>query len=525
MEKKNVFTFDDLYRTLRVHDEEILKHFNDESIDDQRYLFYAINSDIISNALSLVMAVETNNIDSIGVDNCCRTIIEAFLVMAMIGNGDISNEQAKIFRYHYAIVDMSNMKKFINESSKNLDDFKYVERDRERAYEAIINFHKCSKKDLKKDLDLDDSNFYLKKKLGEKIKYSELIKKYKLFDVAGTRMYEFFSLFIHPRFEMDFEVEKGLRKIRFGYIKRIIDYVVEYLKSCRLLVFDDNLNTFTQDFYDNPVLVNNVHNINDLHKVFEMLENKICHLPDGDDNFTLFFLKTMNSVIEDMAVSMSLGYKEHIISLFKSSFEYAAVYFYINEFEYDVFRKVKLAYCYSSRLQFNNIVEKLELPSLFGEETIGGLKDIYNSYYKQEYGVDNYDSFLDGVKHNARYILNKENNSFNSIVNKLLDDLYDDSSEREFTRLIYRVSKDMNHGGGYAFNSSPGLLDSMCRHVQNALYRFMLKEISAAERVLKEHSIEVDLSLEYLVFQTFSNVEESEITKITKDYLDSKKPA
>ena len=289
MGTKTTITLDDLYRTLRVHDKEILKHFNDESVDDQTYLFYAINSDIVSNAISIIMAEEANNLDSVGVDNSCRTIIEAFLALKMKAAGDISDEQARIFRYHYAIVDMNNMKKFTSNNAKNLEDFKRVDSDRKRAFEAITSFYKCSKKELRKDPDLDDANFYLKKKLGEKIKYSELIKKYKLFDAEANQIYEFFSIFVHPRFEIDMQVENALRNIRRYYIKKTLGYVIDYLKACRLFVFDNSKNTFRQDFFENPKLVNNVHNINDMNAIFEMLESKICVLPDGTDNFTYFF--------------------------------------------------------------------------------------------------------------------------------------------------------------------------------------------------------------------------------------------
>lgn len=527
METKKIITLDDLYRTLRVHDKEILKHFNDESIDDQTYLFYAINSDIISNAISILMAIETNNLDSIGVDNSCRTIIEAFLVMKMKAVGDISDEQAKIFRYHYAIVDISNMKRLTNEDAKNSADFKYVDRDKERAYEAILKFHKCSKNDFRKDPDFDDANFYLKKKLGEKIKYSELIKKYELFDgdVNKHNMYEFFSIFVHPRFEIDLNAEEAIRKIRHSYIERILNYVFGYLKECKLFVFDESLPTFKQEFYANPKVSGNVSNINDMNSIFETLEQKICVFPGGTDNFTRFFLRTMNSIITDMIVSASFDYKEHVISLFKSAFEYIAVYSCISEFDENTFRNIKLAYCYSSRLQINNLSEKMEFPNLFGEETLNGLKEIYEKYYKKEYDISDFESFFNNVSHNARFFLCKENNSFNSIVNKLLDDLYPDSAEREYTKLIYKISKDMNHGGGYAFNSSPGLLDSMSRHVQSTIYKYMCKFIMMFEITLKEHNIDVELSFELLMFKAFSIAEENEIRKVIEDYSGSKNPA
>ena len=84
MSEKKTITLDDIYRSLKVHDLEILKHFNDKNLSDQMYLFYSISSDIISNALSLVIAIQTNNISSIGVDNNCRAIIEALVVLKII---------------------------------------------------------------------------------------------------------------------------------------------------------------------------------------------------------------------------------------------------------------------------------------------------------------------------------------------------------------------------------------------------------------------------------------------------------
>lgn len=524
MGTKKTITLDDIYRLLRFHDKEILKHFNDETLNDQMYLFYALNSDIISNAISIVMAMETNNIDSIGVDNCCRTIIEAFTVLKMMAVGDISDEQAKIFRYHYAIVDFDNMRKFTDDKTKELDDFKYVSRDKARAYKAILKFHKCSKADLKKDPDFDDSNFYLKKKLGTRLRFSDLLKKYSILDANIDKVYGFFSLFIHPRYEFDLDIECGLRKIRLSYIHKVLDYVVDYLKDNKLFVFD-NSNTFRQDFYENPLLQNNVSNINDMDFIFDTIERKTCYFPDGIDGFTRFFLRTISSIIKDMQISLSLGYKEHIISLFKSAFEYIAVYVCINEFELEEFKKIKLAYCYSSRLQFNCLMEKMELPPLFGDETISGLKEVFENYYKDKYDLDSFESFAESVLHNARYFLNKRNNSFNSIVNKVLDDLYINPFEREYTKMIYKISKDMNHGGGYTFNSSPGLIDSMCRHVLNTIYRFMVEKITVSQITLNEHGYNVDLSLEASVFILLSNLEKDEIEKITKDYFNDKKPS
>lgn len=524
MPNKTAITIDDIYRSLRVHDKEILKHFNDEKLSDHMYLFYSINSDIISNALSLIIAIQTNNINSIGADNNCRAIIEALVVLKMIASGDISDEQARIFRYHYAVVDYANMKKFITDQTREHDDFKYVEKDRQKAFDAMLSFHKCTKTELMKDPDFDDPNFYLKKKLGKKYKFSDLLEKYPIFDVNESRMYDLFSLYLHPRYEFDSSIESALSKIREKYVHRVLDFVVDYLVDCKLMVFDDSLNTFDQDFFKNPVLKNNVLNILDILGLFESIEKKTCYFDDGYDAFTIFFLNRIKEIIIDMDVSISLGFKENIISLFKSTMEYIAMYVYISEAEtIEEFKTLKLAYCYSSRLQFNSLLNKMNLPDLFVDETISELKVLFDKYYKEKYKIDDFDVFLKNVKNNARYFINKDKNKFNTIVNKVIDDIYDDPGEREYTRMIYKISKDMNHGGGYSFNSSPGLIDSQCRHVRYTIFKFMVDKLNRTVATFAEHGKTVDLKVEILFFRVLAEVEKTEIQKVNDEYADKNK--
>lgn len=519
MSEKKTITLDDIYRSLKVHDLEILKHFNDKNLSDQMYLFYSISSDIISNALSLVIAIQTNNISSIGVDNNCRAIIEALIVLKMISLGDISDEQATIFRYHYAVVDYGNMRKFVTEQLKEASDFKYVEKDRLKALNAMMSFHNCSKSDLLDDPDFDDPNFYLKKKLGKKYKFSKLLEKYPIFDVNETRMYDLFSLYLHPRYEFDSDIEESLSRIRDKYVYRVLDYVVGYLVECKLMVFDESVNTFDQDFYKNPILKNNVLNIEDLRRIFDSIEKKTCYFDDGYDAFTIFFLNKIKEIIIDMVVSISLGYKENIISLFKSTMEYIAMYVYINEAEtIDEFKILKLAYCYSSRLQVNSLLSKMNLPRLFADETIGELNKLFNEYYKEKYQIDDFNVFLRNVTNNARYFINKDKNKFNTIVNKVIDDIYEDPSERDFIRMIYKISKDMNHGGGYAFNASPGLIDSQCRHVLNTIYKFMVNKLKRIVLTFADHGKKINLDFEIKCFEVLSKLEQEEIKKVNEEY-------
>lgn len=116
--KKIDFTEDDFYKTLREHDNAILKKFNDRDLNDEDYFFLGINSDIMSNALSIFINRLSGNSESIGIDNNCRAIFEAFVVLKMDASGEITPKQKELYRYQYALVDYDNFKKSTNRTRK-----------------------------------------------------------------------------------------------------------------------------------------------------------------------------------------------------------------------------------------------------------------------------------------------------------------------------------------------------------------------------------------------------------------------
>ena len=87
---------------------------------------------------------------------------------------------------------------------------------------------------------------------------------------------------------------------------------------------------------------------------------------------------------------------------------------------------------------------------------------------------------------------------------------------------VNKISKDMNHGGGYTFNASPGLVDSQCRHVQNFIFRFMLDKLARQEEVLRAHGISVNLTIEKKFFEVCSGLEIVALEKVVEEY--NKKP-
>ena len=86
------YDINNLYKVLRKHDIEILKHYNCAEVSDNEYFFYGINSDIISNALNILTNYLSGNIESAGVDLSARAILEAMVILKMDGNvGDGKN--------------------------------------------------------------------------------------------------------------------------------------------------------------------------------------------------------------------------------------------------------------------------------------------------------------------------------------------------------------------------------------------------------------------------------------------------
>lgn len=86
------YDINNLYKVLRKHDIEILKHYNCAEVSDNEHFFYGIISDIISNALNILTNYLSGNIESAGVDLSTRAILEAMVILKMDGNvGDGKN--------------------------------------------------------------------------------------------------------------------------------------------------------------------------------------------------------------------------------------------------------------------------------------------------------------------------------------------------------------------------------------------------------------------------------------------------
>ena len=520
MSEKITFTENDLYKSLKKHDADILKHFNDSNLSDQEYLFYAINSDIMSNALGVLINMMSGNIESVGVDNNCRGIIEAFVILKMIALGDISDNQAEIFRYQYSLVDLDNYKKLLSDEDKKHPNYANLINDRAKAMNALSKHFNLSVSQIRKKYSnvLDDPNLYLKHSPNDRINFAHLLEEYPINDDCGyAKMYELFSIFAHPRYEENSNIENGILNLRQVYIDKVMEYVFQYLLNSKLIIKDDSLPGFKEDFLINPVLKNNIENIKTTEMAFGFLEEYICKFDKGYDAFTFDYLEKMKHLIIDMMISVSLGYKEQVVSKFKSFIEYTSIYICVNMVEdLNEFKNLKYGYLYSSRLQIEEHIKGV-IPNGGGAVDVTPLKALFDVFYGPRYGLNDYAQFEKRIRGNSLYFLDKYAKAYNRFVTTALNQLFLGDEEKHVLAL-YKASKDMNHASGYNFNSSEGIWDSSCWKTLIIVWKCMIQLTIRASLILEEHGIKRNVDVIVKQFTLFLKVVEDELKKVVESY-------
>ena len=250
MEQDKFEKLNSLYKSLKRLDLDILAKFNHAEITDEDYFFYGIHNDVVSNALNILVNYLIGNIESVGVDNSCRMILEAMTILAMNENGDIEAVQKSIYRYSYAYVDIENFKLVTSKEQFREDNFKVIKNDRNKCARFIKKHFGCEYEDIQKqDSGVDDPCFYLKRNIKDKIVFSKLIKKYFPTDSSIGNLYEFFSIIVHPRCEMDLDAEKATMGTHQFFVDNILDIVANYLIENKMLPEENNEKDFNDDFF------------------------------------------------------------------------------------------------------------------------------------------------------------------------------------------------------------------------------------------------------------------------------------
>ena len=519
MEETKYLKLNNLYKSLKQLDLDILAKFNCAEITDEDYFLYGIQNDIVSNTLNILVNYLTGNIESAGVDNSCRIILEALTICAMNDCGDIATIQKSIYRYSYAYVDLANFKLITTKEQLQEERFNGIRADRNKCANYIKKHFGCEYEDiLKQENGSDDPCFYLKKNLKDRVVFAKLIDKYFPNDKSVGQLYEFFSLMVHPRCELDMEAEKATMEAHQHFVDDVLNLVVNFLSDSNLLPKSNNGNDFNIDFFYNPLLANNVHNIKEMEFAFNLSIRSLCNLPEGFDWFSWFFLEKSKYLVLDMMTSLSLGYTEHVIASFKPFIELFSIFYSINtqenmtEFEY-----LKRSYWISSRIQINEHLKKCNI-SASNRNYMEELQSLYDDYYATRYNVSTFSKFYDKYLHNSLYFLDNSKKSFSKFVREAIEGIAIDELQSKELMTLYKISKDMAHASGYSFNATIDFVRVTSHRVIYAtlfvIYQFLLNAIAT----LKEHNINVDLSAILYALKLHLQIQDDAISKIYEEH-------
>ncbi len=485
-----------LYKVLRDLDDEILKKFDDQNLSDDEFFAYGIKFDIISNTLNVLINGFVGNLESPGVDNSCRSIIEALVILKMYENGDISELQKRIYRYSYTLVDYGNYETYASKAKEFPQMRKFFE-DREKAISAVKERFKCDQAKIEKEKrKISNPNFYLQKKLKDNwVNFNDLLNDYPIGEEKTIEAYDFFSVFIHPRCEMNDEIEKALMKFREIYIKYVYQLVFQFLEKYELLTDNPKHQGFKEDYSARNDLIKSIYNLEKIDSLFENLTVKLCIFKNGSDMFTWHHLKRLKHLFKDMQVSLSLGFKEHTIKCLKSLYEQQSIFFKVNSAttlqEFEILKK---AFWITSRIQIESRIENItETNKIDYKEYI---EELYNSYYKGKYGLNSADDLYEKMCENSYFFLTGKKKGYTELVLKMIDQTLVNENIQKDMKTLYSLALDLSHASGYAWNASQNLIDTNCHKALKYCWTLLQEYILRIECLHYEKGLDANLKEE-----------------------------
>ncbi len=496
--KKDIISL--LYKAAKKHDADILKHFNDEELNDRNYFLYAINDDIMSNIINIILNLSLDNLESPGIDNSCRMIIEAITLLSMYNDNQISDLQLKIFRYSYALVEIDNYRTIlkITKLKAPLD----VEQDKETALNLFAEQFGITRdaldellkhNDPSKKIYLSDPLAFLMKTPSTKIRLEKLIQRYHPYKDTFAKIYTFFSIFDHPRYEENIELELIFQKAKRQYVFSVVSSVIEYFQLNKLFLADaDEYTDDLQDLFEGEYKEHNKSALQAIELIFTSLIDELAiYENEGIDSQAVFYINKLRCIAKNMFVCMHRGHREQVIAAFRPFAELSSVINKINTYDVKQYRILRKAFVFSSRLQLINFVDNMTNESTKIDNE--GLKDLYEKYYKEKYGLNSYVQFEKEITNNSLYFLDKSKKSYKNLVMDNSNIIFNDKNTQEEFKTIYRVSVDMSHSSGYAFNACPGVVDSIAYRAQIVFWKYIFQYAGLMAITREEHGYSANI--------------------------------
>ena len=511
-----------LYKAANHHHFEIQKHFDNQDLSDEQYFILGLSDDIMVNTVNILINLDIGNIESLGIDNSCRAIIEAISLLNMYKEGGINDTQVKLYRYQYAMVDKSNLGKIIKLAGLGKDLFdRRINEDKEKAISLFAELFGVSIQDTKRMLEdgrhyFGDPLSFLMNSPDDLIRMSSIVHKYNPHGDSINKLYSFFSIFDHPRYENDLGFEKIIQEYRLKNVYILLKCVIDYFNANRLFLEDDkSLNTIQKELFETEKLKDLKSNILAIQVIFTNLKEQFGIFEDGTDNMTLFFLTKMECIAINMLVTISTGYNEQTISVFRPFMELNATFNFINSAnDQEEMMHLMKGFWFSSALQLDLWRGKVENKN-YAELHREALNTIYEEYYKNKYHLSSFDQFYEGMKKNSLYWFDKNIKGYKKLVNNSVDLFTNNNLSKEDYLTAYRISIDVAHASGYSFNASPIVVESYALRCTVLFWNYILEYTLLNSLELVRHKKDIDIKNTVILINEFIRYYSEEQNKLT----------
>lgn len=513
-----------LYKAAKKHHFDIQKQFDNKELSDEQYLILGFSDDIMSNVVNILLNYEVGSIESIGVDNSCRAIIEAISLLYMYKIGKINEKQVRLYRYQYSLVDNANLVSILKKVGLGDSIFdRKINQDKETAldiYSDIFGIDKTELKQMikKREVFLNDPLSFLMKSPKDGIRMIDIINKYNPYDEMFVKIYTFFSIFEHPRYEHMPNVEKLNMKLRMAMIETLLSYVMLYFNANKYFIANDGeLPTPHQDLFENEKAKYLDENIVAIRYIFYELSKQFGVFENGTDNMTLFFLNKMRDIAINMLISISLGYNEQTIAAFRVFMENAGTFNFINSASnQEEMKYLKTAFWCSSIMQVDSCIKDMKI-DVDKTDIDMMLKPVYDNYYKTKYKLDSYEKFKDKMAHNSLFFFeNSGKKSYNNLIRESLK-MFSKEIERDDYFTAYKVAVDIAHASGYSFNATPIIIELYALRCVVLFWTYIFRYAFLNNLTLADHNIKVDIAKPMRLILEFSRYYNDEMMKIAKE--------
>lgn len=499
----NNITLDDLYGHLKNTDVSLQRKLSNKDISDKDYFFCSLLDNLVSNTQSLIINKVSSNLDSIGVDINCKNIIETICVLKYISSVPISDDKAKLFRFIYPFKGLEEINSlFVSDDDKKVI-YNILLAEKNKVTNLIETQLKLKKGEAENKLnEFNSPYFYLKKTLNEKIDFNQLLKKYPVYNEENNHAYEFFTSLNNTYFVNDDNNKLLINNLRNKYIDIVIDYATRYLNENHFINVNLPATSFSKDFINNPYFKVHLENSSWVNGAFDFIEENFAIINNKKDKFSLYVYEKLNKLCIDMFFCLSLGLADQVINKFNSLVELASIDNYLSLCPSEEKEKIKSGLSVLTRARISSFLTRTKQTNNFIYEK--DLKDLFDSYYKEKYKIDDFEKFKDEFINNDLYFIDKDIKSFSPLIKKLTDTLNNPNFSNNFTTL-YKLTSQLSYASRYFFISGQLILDTIAQKELQIVYDYLIESLKHKEKILSGNNIKVSAQDAYDIFLAFSS--------------------